>query len=292
MPFSHQLLALSVVFVWGTNFVVIAWGLAEFPPFLFTVLRFALSALPWVFLLRRPAVPWTTLAAFGTLIGAGQFGLLYWAMQRDITPGVASLVIQSQVFFTILLSMLLNGERLTRLQGFGLALAGAGYATVAWRAIGAADTSITLLGLSMALAAAFSWACANLVVRRLGRIDMLAFTVWSSLYAIVPVLILSLVFEGPELMLHALSTATWSGWSAAIWQGVGNTLFGFGVWNWLLARHPAATVAPSALLVPIFGMLSSAWLLGESLPAWKIMAALLVLAGLAVNLHASRVRSV
>ncbi len=291
MPFSHQLLALAVIFIWGTNFVVIAWGLADFPPFLFAALRFLLSALPWIFLLRRPAVPWTKLALFGTLIGAGQFGLLYWAMQRDITPGVASLVIQSQVFFTILLSMALSGERLSRLQGCGLALAAVGYGVVAWRAIGDADSAVTLLGLAMTLAAAFSWACANMTVRGLGRIDMLAFTVWSSLYAIVPVLAISLVLEGPQQMLAAMTHASWGAWGAVLWQALGNTLFCFGVWNWLLVRYPAGTVAPWALLVPIFGMLSSAWLLREPLPAWKLIAAGLVIGGLALNLYAARRRT-
>src|SRR3546814_5045203 len=104
MPLSHLLLALTVVFIWGTNFVVIKWGLAEFPAFLFATLRFLLSALPWVFVFRRPAVPWSAMACAGLLLGVGQFGLLYWAMRQDISPGLASLVVQSQVFFTILMS--------------------------------------------------------------------------------------------------------------------------------------------------------------------------------------------
>ncbi|MEI2415670.1 EamA family transporter [Orrella sp. JC864] len=288
MPLSHFLLALSVVFIWGTNFVVIKWGLADFPPFLFAALRFLLSALPWIFFFRRPAVPWPYLAGFGTLIGVGQFGLLYWAMQRDITPGLASLVIQSQVFFTILLSMAFSGERLSRTQAAALGLAAAGYAIVAWHGAADREAALTLLGLALVLAAAVCWACANVLVRRAGRLNMVSFTVWSSLFAIGPLTLLSLLTEGAPAWASALAQAGAGAWASVLWQAVGNTIFGFGAWNWLLMRHPAATVTPMALLVPVFGMLASALLLAEALPLWKLTAAGLVMAGLMLNFHAGR----
>lgn len=289
MPFSHLLLALSVVFVWGTNFVVIKWGLDEFPSFLFSTLRFLFSALPWVFLLKRPAVPWTRMAAIGTLLSVGQFGLLYWAMRQDISPGMASLVVQAQVFFTILLSMLINGERLRLLQVAALLLAVAGFALVGWHSVSDSRASVTLAGLSMVLCAAFCWGCANTLVRGAGRVNMLALTTWSSLYGTVPVLALSLAVEGPTAIANAVSHASFNGWMAVLWQGLGNTTFAFGAWNWLLARHPASTVTPSALLVPVLGILSSAWLMAEPLPGWKLYAAALVLGGLALNLYAGRI---
>lgn len=288
MPFTHLFLALAVVFVWGTNFVVIKWGLADFPPFLFAALRFALCVLPWVFFVRRPPVAWRTLAMVGVLLGAGQFGLLYWAMQREISPGVASLVIQSQVFFTIGMSVVLSGERIRSLQFCALALAVCGYGIVAWRASTDPSATVTALGLATVLAAAFCWACANMLVRTAGRVNMLAFVVWSSLFSLPPVLALSLLLEGPALMMQSLSAAGTAGWLAVLWQAVGNSLFGFGAWNWLLARHPAATVLPTALLVPVFGLLSSALMLGESLPFWKQAVAVLVIGGLALNMWASR----
>ncbi|MDQ8032729.1 EamA family transporter [Bordetella genomosp. 1] len=291
MPLTHLLLALSVVFIWGTNFVVIKWGLAEFPPFLYAALRFLFSALPWIFLFRRPAVRWTSLAAVGTLLGAGQFGLLYWAMQHDITPGLASLVVQSQVFFTILMAMMLNGERVGTLQVLALLLAVSGYGVVAWHTGADPAAAVTLAGLALVLAAAFCWACANTVVRYAGRVNAAAFMVWASLYAVVPTSLISLFVEGPARIAQALTHASWLGWSTVLWQALGNTVFGFGAWNWLLARHPAATVAPTALLVPVFGMVSSAWLLSEALQPWKLTAAALVLGGLALNLYAGRLRA-
>lgn len=279
MPLKHLLLALAVVFVWGTNFVVIRWGLDGLPPFLFACLRFAFSALPWLLFVPRPTAPWHKMAAFGVLLGVGQFGLLFLAIQGNISPGLASLVVQVQVFFTIGLSLLLMGERVRGFQVAGLVLALAGLGVIALHLDAAV---VTWLGLGLVVSAAFFWASANLVVKSLGSVNMLHFMVWSSVFAVPPLLALSWWLEGPALMQDALVHATPLVWGSVLWQALGNTLFGYGVWNWLLARHPAATVAPLALLVPVFGMGASALSLGESLPAWKLGAAALVLGGLAV----------
>jgi O-acetylserine/cysteine efflux transporter len=285
MPLSHLLLALAVVFVWGTNFVVIKWGLAELPPFLFATLRFALSAFPLLLFVRRPAVPWRKLAAFGVLLGAGQFGLLFYALRDDIAPGLASLVIQVQVFFTIGLAMALAGERPRPVQALALALAVVGMALIG---LHVDAHNLTHLGLALVLAAALAWAGANMVAKSLGRVDMLGFMVWSSVFAAPALAAISLVAEGPTRIAAALQDAGWSAWGAVAWQAFGNTLFGYGAWNWLLARHPAATVTPAALLVPVFGMAASSVLLAEAMPGWKLGAAALVLAGLALNTLASR----
>lgn len=286
MPLPHLLLALAVVFVWGTNFVVIKWGLAELPPFLFATLRFAGASLPFLLLVRRLAVPLYKLAAFGVLLGAGQFGLLFYAMRADISPGLASLVIQTQVFFTIGLAMLLSGERIKRPQMAALALAVAGMAVIA----GHLSTSVTALGLVLVLLAALAWAAANLVVRSAGRVDALSFIVWASLFAVPPLVSLSVVFDNPHIALRALRQASALAWGTVAWQAIGNTLFAYAAWNWLLARYPAATVTPMALLVPVFGLAASALALGEPLPGWKLGAAALVIGGLAINVLASRPR--
>lgn len=280
LPLRHFLLALAVVAVWGTNFVVIKLALGQLPPLLFGALRFAFALLPAVFFLRRPAVPWANLAGYGLLIGAGQFGLLYLAMQHDISPGLASLVIQVQVFFTIGLSMAITGEKLRPFQWLALLLATGGIVLIATHT----DGSTTVKGLAMVLVAALSWAGGNTLSRRAGQVNMLAYVVWSCLFALPPLLALSLMVEGWPAIESGLRAATPGTWAAVLWQSVGNTLFGYAVWGWLLARHPAATITPMALLVPVFGMSASALLLAEPLPAWKLQAAGLVMAGLALNI--------
>jgi O-acetylserine/cysteine efflux transporter len=280
LPWRHALLGLAVVAVWGSNFVVIKAALDHLPPLLLATLRFALAFVPAALFIRRPAVSWGRLAAYGVLIGAGQFGLLFIAMSGHISPGLASLVIQSQVFFTIGLAALLASERVRGVQWVALLLAASGLALIGARS----DADATPLGLLLILAAAACWAAGNIVGRGAGRVDMLAFMVWTSAFAVPPLLVLSLLFEGPAAMRAGLAAAGAATWAAVLWQSVGNTLFGYGAWAWLQARHPAATVTPLALLIPVFGMGSSAFWLGESLPGWKLGAAALVLGGLALNL--------
>jgi O-acetylserine/cysteine efflux transporter len=287
LPWKHALLALAVVAVWGSNFVVIKLALAHLPPLLFGALRFAFTLLPAALFLPRPAVPWRNLAGYGLFIGAGQFGLLYLAMRGDIAPGMASLVIQAQVFFTIGLSMALTGERMRGFQWLALALAVAGLVVIGVHT----DGNTTLKGLAMVLAAAFSWACGNTLSRRAGQVNMLAYVVWSALFSLPPLLLLSLWFEGWPAIAAGLRDATWSTWLAVLWQAAANSLFGYACWGWLLSRHPAATITPMALLVPVFGMAASAWWLAEPLPAWKLIAAGLVMTGLALNVLWPRWRS-
>jgi O-acetylserine/cysteine efflux transporter len=280
LPFKHFLLALAVVAIWGSNFVVIRLGLNALPPLLFATLRFSFAVLPAIFFLKKPDLPWRNLASYGLLIGVGQFGLLFLAMRSDISPGLASLVIQTQVFFTLMLAMRLNKESVQGYQWLALLLAASGIALIGTHT----DGSATPLGLLMILAAAFSWACANMVGKQAGRVNMLAYMVWTSVFAVPPLLALSLLVEGPAAMAAGLARADVATWAAVLWQAVGNTLFGYAAWGWLLARHAPATVVPMALLVPVFGMSTAALVLGESLPAWKLIAAGLVLSGLALNL--------
>ncbi len=280
LPWRHLLLAMAVVAIWGSNFVVIKVALDVLPPMLLAVLRFAIAFVPACFFLPRPAVGWRNLAAYGGFVAVGQFGLLYLAMRSEISPGLASLVIQTQVFFTLLLAVRLAGERVQASQWLGLALAVAGIAVIVVHT----DGSATPLGLAMVLAAALSWACGNLVGKRAGRVNMLAYVVWSSAFAVPPLLVLALLVDGPDRIAAGLAAAGAGTWAAVLWQSFANTLFGYGCWSWLLARHPAGRIVPMALLVPVFGMGASSWLLGETLPGWKLAAAGLVLAGLAINL--------
>lgn len=281
----HLLLALLVVAVWGTNFVVIKVGLRELPPFLFATLRFFFSALPFVFFLKRPQVPWRGLAAYGLFLGPGQFGLLFYAMRADISPGLASLVVQVQVFFTIALSMWLFRERLSAWAAAGTLVAAAGLGVIGFHL----DATVTLLGIALVVLAAFMWACANIVVKHVARggvtFDMLSFVSWSSLFAILPLAALTLAIEGWQPSVAAVGAAGAAAWAAVAWQVVGNMLFGYVAWSWLLLRYDAAIITPYALLIPVFGMGASALWLGEPLPAWKFVAGALVLGGILIIIY-------
>lgn len=285
LPLSHVLLALAVVAVWGTNFVVIRIGLSHLPPLTFAALRFVFAAFPALLFIRRPAVPWSHLVAYGLLIGAGQFGLLFIAINGYISPGLASLVVQAQVFFTIGLSMAFTGERVRAFQIAALLLSCVGIGVIAANV----DATTTPLGLGLILLAAACWAAGNMVAKAGGRVNMVAYVVWSSLFSVPPLIVLSLLFEGWPAIATGLRDAGPTTWAAVLWQSVGNSLFGYAAWAWLLSRNPAASITPMALLVPVFGM-GASWLwLGEPMPGWKLLAAGLVLGGLAIGLFWPRI---
>ena len=280
LPASHLLLALAIVAVWGTNFVVIKLSLAAFPPFLFAALRYTFAFLPLVFFVPRPKTSWVNLSIYGLAVGVGQFGVLYFAIDGRISPGLASLVIQTQVFFTIGFAMFFAKERLRTYQMLAVLVAMAGLGIIALHT----DATTTFLGLALVVFTGFSWGVANTVSRRAGSINMLAYVVWASAFAIPPLFAISYLFEGWGHMSTSLTSAPVGAWAGVLWQSWGNTIFGYSAWAWLLSKHPAAVVAPAPLLVPIFGMGAAAYFLGESLPPWKILAAGLVIVGLIINL--------
>ena len=281
LPLSHLLLALAIVAVWGTNFVVIKLSLDAFPPFLFAALRYTFAFLPLAFFIPRPKVSWGNMCAYGVAIGVGQFGILFFAIDGRISPGLASLVIQTQVFFTIGFAMFFAKERLRLYQAVAVSIAMTGLGTIALHT----DASTTFLGLALVVFAGLSWGIGNTVSRRAGSINMLSYVVWASAFSLPPLFLMSWIFEGGwEQMSTSIISAPMGAWAGVFWQSWGNTVFGYAAWAWLLSKHPAAVVAPAPLLVPIFGMGASAYFLSEPLPLWKILAAGLVIAGLIVNL--------
>lgn len=287
------LLLLLVMFIWGSNFVVMKLGLGEFDPLLITCLRFTLSAIPLVFFIKRPAVPMRYVAANGLLIGCGQFGLLFFALRGDITPGLASLLMQLHVFITIMASAFVFQESVSIRQILGLLVASAGLGLVGWHLGG----DLTGRGLGLILAATSFWALSNLLVKHVAqtaksKIDMLSFIAWGSLFAIVPLALLALISAGPALVLHQLQHATWVGWSAVVWQAVGANLLGFALWSLLVGKYPASVVTPWALLVPVFGMTSSALYFGESFQPWKFAVFALVMSGIALASWPARAQKV
>jgi len=276
------------VFFWGSNFVVVRWGLGTLPPLLMAAIRFALVLFPAVFFLKKPDVSWNSLALYGLSVGTGQFGLLYIAMNGFISPGLASVVMQMQVFLTIAVAAFRTGEKPHVHQLLGLLPAIAGLAVILTHN----GEDITSVGVVLVLLGATCWATSNQTTREAARVaaargaplNPLAYVVWASLFAMPGLLIASLLLEGPARDLAAVMTSNWIIWPTLVWQSAANTLFGYAVWAWLLSRYPAGTVAPMSLLVPVFGMGASALVLHEPLPAWKLLACLLIMAGLAVNL--------
>jgi O-acetylserine/cysteine efflux transporter len=279
VPIKDALLAVTVAVIWGMNFVVIDEGLGDMPPSLFVAIRFVVVLLPAVFLVPRPNVPWRTLATVGLFLSIGQFGLLYSALAAGMPPGLASLVLQAQVLFTVALAALRLHERPSPRQIVGTVVGAFGLALVA----SGRSAETPLLGLLLSLAAAMSWAFGNIASRRAAVASGLSMTVWSALFVPVPLFALALAIDGPNAVGTALTHLTPANLLSTAYTAYLASLVGYGIWNTLLARHPAALVVPFTLLVPAVGMLT-AWIVqGEQPGPAEAVGGLVLLVGVAVT---------
>jgi len=281
MRLAHIVLAVLVAAVWGFNFVAIKVGLRDFPPILFSSLRFLLAATPLLVLGVRggPPVAWRHILGIGIVLGVVKFSMLFVGMDVGMPAGLSSLVLQSQAFFTVLFAAVLLGDRpgWRPLLGMATAFAGIGVIAMDMPAGG------SLIGLGLVIAAAAAWGVSNILMKQARAPDLFRLMLWVSLVPPLPLFLLSLAVEGPQRIVGALAGLTWLGFGALAYIAAGATLFGFAAWGFLLRHHPASLVAPFSLLVPIFGMSSSALLLGEEVSSAKVAGAVLVFAGLAVT---------
>ena len=277
------LIATVVIFAWGVNFVVIKLGLHGVPPMLLGAFRFALAALPAVFV-KRPQIPLRWLFAYGLTISLGQFALLFYGMYVGMPAGLASLVLQAQAFFTLVFAAMFLGERIRAANVAGLVISAAGLALIGMQG----GHAMTLTGFLFTLAASALWALGNVVTKAMGKVDLLSLVVWGSLIPPLPFLALSLIFEGPARIESSLSAIPLVSVFAILYLAFVATIVGYSLWGKLLARYPVGSVAPFSLLVPVIGLVSAAVFLGEGLSSAQIAGAALVMAGLVVNVFGGR----
>jgi O-acetylserine/cysteine efflux transporter len=281
---AHVSLAVAVAAIWGLNFVVIDVGLEDFPPLLLSALRYALASLPLLILRGSPGVPWRWVIAVGIAIGTVKFSLLFIGMDVGMPAGLASLVLQAQALFTVVFAAVVLGERLVSSQVVGLAIAFAGLALVATGLQGEA----TATGFALVIAAAAAWGVGNLLIKRAAPPDPLRFMSWMCVVPPLPLLCLSLAFEGPGQIGDALSGVDLGGICAVLYIAFAATTVGWALWARLMGLYPASMVAPFALLVPIFGIGFAALLLGEPVGPREVVATVLVLGGVLLTLKAPR----
>lgn len=290
MTIKHMLLALLVAAIWGIAFTVIRLGLDVLPPFLLTALRFVFAAFPLLFFLRPPQAPWQVVVAYGVMQGAVMFGIIFYAISIGMPAGLASLVVQCQVFFTIGLAVLFDGERPKRHQYAAAFIAAAGIVVIAFAEAG--GQSVPLIPLLLTLLAALAWGAANIISRRAKSADPVSFIVWSSVAA-PPVLLLASFFLEPGAIAGLVQMGAGDLWTVA-WVtaalAIPTTVIAFAIWVWLLRTYHAAVVMPFALLVPVFGFGGAAIFLDEKWSVGIGVGAVLVLFGLAVNIYGDRWR--
>ncbi|WP_243060844.1 EamA family transporter [Nocardioides sp. SR21] len=279
-----SLLAALVASIWGFNFVVIDWGMDGIPPLLFVAIRFACVVFPAILFVAKPDAPWRVIAAVGVFMSLGQFGFLYVSMDAGMPPGLAALVLQAQVIFTILIAAGVLRELPTPTQAVGVTVGAVGLAVVA---VGRGG-HVSVVALSLCLLAALSWGIGNVVSRASGVKGGLSLTVWSAVVVPVPLLALSFAVDGPAAIGDALASFSWEAGVSTLYTAGLASLVGYGVFNTLLSRNPSSSVVPWVLLAPVVAM-ASAWLLLDQRPnTAELAGGLLLIVGVLVAMRPPR----
>ena len=280
MKTHHLFIAIAVACLWGFNFSVIKLGVDEMDPLMLAGFRFTFAALPAVFFIAKPQVPLRILALYGLTFGVGVWGALTLAIDFGVSAGMASLILQSSAFISVVFGVLFLNEKLNAIRISGLLVSILGLAFI----FTLTDGSVTIIGMLFAFIAAISLSLVGLIIKKNTIKDMFAFVVWSCLFAPIPLFVLSIVMNGQEAFVLSLSTVSGLGLFSAMFQAYPVTLLGYWLWNKLIALYPMSTMAPLTLLVPVFGFMGSVIFYNETLGATKLSACLFIIMGIVIGL--------
>lgn len=281
MPLRDWLAALIVITAWGVNFVVIKLALTEIPPMLLGGLRFTLVAFPAIFFVKRPQVPLKTLIAYGLAISLGQFVFLFTALYVGMPAGLASLVLQAQAFFTVLIAVFVIGEKIKLHNIIGVAIGSFGLILIH---LTAEPGSVPFIGLLFTLLASLCWSIGNIIIKTAGKVDMFSLVIWGAAIPPIPFYILSYFIEGPELIMYSLQNVGYVGVLTVFYLAIMATVVGYVLWGRLMNKHAVSKIAPLSLMVPVLGIVSAAVFLDERLVFLQWIGSAVVLLGLAINI--------
>lgn len=283
------LIACFVAVLWGTNFIVIKYSLLTLPPMLMGALRFLLASLPAIFLVPRPKIPWKYLLAFSMLYLFGQFIFLFFAMDMGMPAGLASLLMQSHIFFTLIFSYLFFKERAKPPQVLGIGIAAVGLICIGHASY---QGHMPLIGFLLTLIASILLALGNIVTRNIAQrenINIVHFVIWANIIPIVPYFLLSVLFDGIDTIQNALLAIDVITILSLLYQAIFSTIIGFTLWSYLFKHYSPNQIVPYGLLIPVFGLLAAYLLLGETLSYGQQLGAALLMAGLFINVFSSQI---
>lgn len=280
MKLTHFLMAILLAMIWGMNFIFVRIDLDQMSPFMLCAIRFTLASMPFVFFIKPPKLHFKWVMAYGMVMFVLQFLLLFIGVKAGMSPGMASFVMQVQIFFTMLFAALLWKEIPSFWQIAGGLIAFLGIGLIAYNLGG----SMTMLGFLCVLGSAAAWAFGNVITKTIGKVNIISLLVWGSFVSSIPMILMAFIIDGPHEILASFHRLNWQSMGAILFIVYVATWCGYGIWSWLLREYTVSKIAPFTMLIPIFGILSSVIILGEPLQSWKIFAGMLVIGGLGVNL--------
>jgi O-acetylserine/cysteine efflux transporter len=276
-------LAVLVAVTWGFGFVASRLALDELSPALMTAMRFAIAALPCLFV-RRPNVPWKVLIAISATLFLGQFLAQSWAIAHGVPVGLASVIVQSQALFTVAFAVLAFREVPARMQIAGIAVAAIGLLMIC----GTVGFDFSVGAFAVLMISPVSFAVGNLLLRQAREVPMFDLFAWLCLVPPLPLLALAFIVDGPRMTWLSLAHMSPTGWISMLFIGVISTCIAYGLWGRLLRDYTAAQVVPFALLVPFVGAAASSAMFGETFGPLRLAGMLTVVGGIAIMLLSKR----
>ncbi|MFZ4773028.1 MAG: EamA family transporter [Chlamydiia bacterium] len=273
-------MSLLITAIWGFNFVVIKYCLTSMSPLMLCVLRFFFASIPLVFFVPPPKIRFSLIALYGIVMFAIQFSLLFFGLYLGMEAGITSILLQSQVFFSLFIGIFVFKERIRSWHAVGCAISFLGIGIV----IGNLDSSVTFQGFLPIIGAATCSSCGNFISKKIGNVNSLSLVAWGSLVAWPILAMMALIFEGPSSMMNTVSNLDQGALIGIFFITYISTLFAYAIWSWLIANYPLRTITPFTLLTPVFALICAVIFLNETLEAWKVLAAFFVLSGLAINI--------
>jgi O-acetylserine/cysteine efflux transporter len=285
MAIKDILIIIAVTAIWGLNFSVTKFGMEYVPPLFLNALRFTVVAL-MAFVIPRPSVDWRIFAGIGVFIGVIKFSLVFVGIKLGLGAGLSSVVIQGQVFFTIILAFLLYKERVQIYQVIGLLIGFAGLFVMSFDDGG----DFNLLGFALTVLGSLMWGIANMFFRRTGSTEAVAVIVWASVVALIPLWLLSAFFDGPDVIMQSFQNFNLQVIFVVLFASIFSTVFAYSMWGKMLSKYPAADVTPFALLIPVSGLLGGVFIVNETISVIAMIGIIIIMIGLAVSILGGRVR--
>ena len=276
-------IAVLVAVIWGLAFVASRLALDEFSPELMTTLRFAIAAIPCLFV-RKPNVSWPLLIVISFTLFLGQFLAQAFAIARGVPVGLSSVIVQSQALFTITFAAVIFREIPTAVQGIGIAIATVGLLMIC----GTVGYDFSVVAFAIIMICPICFAIGNLLLRQAKEAPMFDLFAWLCLSAAVPLAVLTLLTNGPAPAWHALTHMSMTGLVCMLFLGSLSTSIAYWLWGRLLRDHPAAQVVPFALLVPFVGSGASSIVFAEKFGTLRLAGMLTVIGGIAIMLLSRR----
>src|SRR6195952_5012096 len=280
-------LAPLVAGIGGLAFVASRLALDELPPTLMTTMRFAIAAVPCLFV-RKPDVSWPLLIAISFTLFLGQFLAQAFGIAHGVPVGLASVIVQSQALFTVAFAVVAFGEVPTRTQIAGIGVAAVGLLMIC----GTVGYDFSVGAFAVLIISPVVFAIGNLLLRRARDVPMFDLFAWLCLVAAVPLAVLTLIVDGPQPAWHALLNMSLTGIVSILAIGAISTSVAYWLWGRLLRDHTAAQVVPFALLVPFVGAAASSIVFGERFGPLRLAGMITVVCGIAIMLLSKRPQAV